>query len=184
MSGKLWFIGSMLCTVQIAATQRQCGDISNPLLAVPATVTTGSASVTSEQLHPMAASQPTTRVSNGLVGASYRSFEDATLLKMRQVHLAPFFLCLYPCTSCYTSCLKQNRFEKRQEQTGVSHTCSVSEVTTLWPPPKLLCWWTPRLCHGSLSTYGHLVFCLETLVLSQFILPTPVAIVTSYKWLS
>jgi DnaJ family protein C protein 17 len=115
----------------IAATQRQCGDISNPLLAVPATVTTGAASVTSEQWHPMAASQPTTRVSNGLVGASDRSFEDATLLKMRQVHLAPFFLCLYPCTSCYTSCLKQNSFEKRQEQTGVSHTCSVSEVTTL-----------------------------------------------------
>ncbi|CAK9271863.1 unnamed protein product [Sphagnum jensenii] len=69
----------------IAATQRPCGDISNPLLAVPATVTTGAASVTSEQLHPMAASQPTTRVSNGLVGASYRSFEDATLLKMRQI---------------------------------------------------------------------------------------------------
>ncbi|CAM6023720.1 unnamed protein product [Sphagnum balticum] len=68
----------------IAATQRPCGDISNPLLVVPATVTTGAASVTSEQLHPVAASQPTTRVSNGLVGASYRSFEDVTLLKMRQ----------------------------------------------------------------------------------------------------
>jgi hypothetical protein len=117
--------------MQIAATQRPCGDISNPLLVVPATVTTGAASVTSEQLHPVAASQPTTRVSNGLVGASYRSFEDVTLLKMRQVRLAPLFLCLYPCTSCCTSCLKQNRFGKRQEQTGVSHTCSVLEVTTL-----------------------------------------------------
>jgi hypothetical protein len=41
-------------------------------------------SVTSEQWHPLAASQPTTRMSNGLVGASYRSFEDVTLLKMRQ----------------------------------------------------------------------------------------------------
>ncbi|CAM6023727.1 unnamed protein product [Sphagnum balticum] len=69
----------------IAAAQRPCGDILNPLLVVPATVTTGAASVTSEQLHPVAASQPTTRVSNGLVGASYRSFEHVTLLKMHQI---------------------------------------------------------------------------------------------------
>jgi len=55
----------------IAATERQCGDLSNPLLVVPA-MPLGTTPVNTEKAEMK------------LVGAGFRSYEDLTLRKMRQ----------------------------------------------------------------------------------------------------
>lgn len=61
----------LLVVKQIAATERQCGDLSNPLLVVPA-MPLGTTPVNTEKAELK------------LVGAGFRSYEDLTLRKMRQ----------------------------------------------------------------------------------------------------
>lgn len=73
--------------MQIAATERQSGDLSNPLLVVPAIPLGRAGPVNAAQSSPTPVPAPIGETENRVVGAGYRSYEDITLRRMRQVRV-------------------------------------------------------------------------------------------------